>query len=97
MLPVAPGGTGQPPSSPNDDSNERTPAPSAATTFASPWPRVLWKCAVSSTPRSSPSKNAPTWAGLAIPVVSPKAISSQPASTSRRAIASTRSRGTSPS
>ena len=48
-LPVAPAGTGQPPSSPNEDSNERTPASSAASALARPWPRVLWKWAVSST------------------------------------------------
>ena len=50
MLPVEPGGTGQPPSSPNADSNESIPGSSAASTLASPWPRVLWKWAVSSTP-----------------------------------------------
>ena len=49
-LPVAPAGTGQPPSSPKEDSNERTPASRAASALASPWPRVLWKWAVSSTP-----------------------------------------------
>ena len=38
-----------------------------------------------------------TCVGLAMPVVSPKAISSQPASRSLRAIENTRSRGTSPS
>ena len=48
MLPVAPGGTGQPPSSPKLDSSDVQPACSAARTFARPWPRVLWKCAVSS-------------------------------------------------
>ena len=52
MLPVEPGGTGQPPSSPKADSNESTPCSSAASTFARPWPRVLWKWAVSSTPAS---------------------------------------------
>ncbi len=78
-----------------------TPASSAASTFASPCPRVLWKWAVSST--SSPSasraagKNSRTCAGLAIPVVSPKPISCAPASISRRAIANTRSGGTWPS
>ena len=54
-------GTGQPPSSPNELSNESTPDSSAASTFASPWPRVLWKWAVSSAPGSSSrarSKNA---------------------------------------
>ena len=100
MLPVEPGGTGQPPSSPKADSNDSTPCSSAASTFASPWPRVLWKWAVSSTPASrsrAAAKNSPTWRGLAIPVVSPKATSSQPAATSRSAISSTRSAGTSPS
>ena len=53
MLPVAPAGTGQPPSSPKDDSKRVQPASSAASTLARPWPRVLWKCAVSST--SAPS------------------------------------------
>ena len=43
------------------------------------------------------SKNAPTCSGLAMPVVSPKAISCTPQSTSRAAISSTRSRGTAPS
>ena len=43
------------------------------------------------------SKNAFTWRGLAMPVVSPKATSSQPASARRRAMPSTRSSGTSPS
>ena len=53
------------PSSPKLDSKLSTPASSAASTLASPWPRVLWKCAVSST--SSPSdaraaaKNSRTW------------------------------------
>src|SRR5438094_1931464 len=101
ILPVAPAGTGQPPISPKLDSILSQPPSSAASTLARPWPRVLWKCAVSST--SSPSasratgKNARTWRGLAMPVVSPKPISCAPAATSRRAIAKTRSRGTSPS
>ena len=101
MLPVAPRGTGQPPSSPKLDSKLRTPASSAASTFARPCPRVLWKCAVSST--SSPSaaraagKNSRTCAGLAIPVVSPNPISCAPAAISRRAISKTRSGGTWPS
>ena len=38
MLPVAPAGTGQPPSSPKLDSKDSTPDSSAASTFASPWP-----------------------------------------------------------
>ena len=97
-LPVAPFGTGQPPSSPNDDSNERTPTSSAASALASPWPRVLWKCAVSSTPPPSRSKaavkNSRTCTGFAMPVVSPNATSSQPAAASREAISNTRSGGT---
>ena len=48
MLPVEPAGTGQPPSSPKLDSNESMPCPSAASALARPWPRVLWKWAVSS-------------------------------------------------
>ena len=73
---------------------------SAASTLARPWPRVLWKCAVSSTPSSldrASSKNSPTCRGLAIPVVSPKATSSQPNAASFSAISKTRSGGTSPS
>ncbi len=46
ILPVAPAGTGQPPSSPKLDSKLCTPASSAASTLARPCPRVLWKCAV---------------------------------------------------
>ena len=101
MLPVAPGGTGQPPSSPTLDSNDAQPACSAASTFASPAPRVLWKCAVSSTSSPSAARAASKWAatcsGFAMPVVSPKATSCAPAATSRAAISSTRSRGTTPS
>ena len=96
----SPGGTGQPPSSPKLDSKESTPCSSAASTLARPWPRVLWKWAVSSTPprRSrAAAKNSPTWRGFAIPVVSPKPTSSQPAAASRSAISKTRSGGTSPS
>ena len=97
MLPVAPAGTGQPPSSPKLDSNDAQPASSAASTLASPWPRVLWKCAVSSTLGQRAARRArrtrPTCTGLAIPVVSPKPISDAPAATSRSAIANTRSGG----
>ena len=101
MLPVAPAGTGQPPSSPKLASNDSTPASSAASTLARPWPRVLWKCAVSSVASPSASraagKKSRTWAGLAIPVVSPKPISWAPAAFSRPAISNTRSGGTWPS
>ena len=54
----SPGGTGQPPSSPKLASKESTPSSSAASTLASPWPRVLWKWAVSSTPAGSRSRAA---------------------------------------
>ena len=47
--------------------------------------------------RARAAKNSPTWRGFAIPVVSPNAISAQPAAASRSAIAKTRSGGTSPS
>ena len=43
-LPVAPGANGQPPKPPIDDSNSRMPRSSPTMTFASPIPRVLWKC-----------------------------------------------------
>ena len=82
MFPVAPAGTGQPPISPKLDSNDSQPASSAASTFARPWPRVLWKWAVSSVPASAscaPVKKAATCTGFAIPVVSAKPISCAPA------------------
>ena len=63
MLPVEPAGTGHPPSSPKLDSKLVQPASSAANALASPWPRVLWKCAVTSTPGSrsiAAVKNSPT-------------------------------------
>ncbi len=60
MLPVAPRGTGQPPSSPNELSKERTPASSAASTLARPWPRVLWKWPVSSASIEACSKKRRT-------------------------------------
>src|SRR6266851_2182310 len=50
ILPVEPTGTGQPPSSPKLDSKLAQPASSAAYALARPCPRVLWKCAVTSTP-----------------------------------------------
>ena len=99
-LPVAPAGTGQPPSSPNEDSNERTPASRAASALARPWPRVLWKWAVSSTPgrrSKARAKKSRTWAGLAMPVVSPKPISATPAAARRSAMANTVSGSTGPS
>ena len=100
-LPVEPGGTGHPPSSPKLDSKLATPAWSAASTLASAAPRVLWKWAVSSTSRPSRSravlKKPSTCAGLAIPVVSPKATSSAPAASSSAAISSTLSGATWPS
>ena len=101
MLPVAPAGTGQPPSSPMLDSYDEQPACRAASTLARPCPRVLWKCAVSWT--SSPSaaraasKCAWTCSGFAIPVVSPNATSCAPASARRAAMSSTRPRSTTPS
>ena len=60
------------------DSKLVTPASSAASTFAKPWPRVLWKWAVSSIPgrrSNARAKNSLTWTGFAIPVVSPNATS----------------------
>ena len=65
MLPVEPGGTGQPPSSPNADSNDSTPCSSAASTLARPWPRVLWKWAVSSTAAEALARGGEELADLA--------------------------------
>ena len=48
--PAAPGSR---PARRSSTRSESTPASSAASTFARPWPRVLWKCAVSSTPGSA--------------------------------------------
>src|ERR1700722_6327796 len=44
MLLVAPGAYGQPPRPPTEASKSATPSSRAASTFASPVPRVLWKC-----------------------------------------------------
>src|SRR5487761_927572 len=100
MLPVAPGAYGQPPSPPTDASKSATPSSSAVSTFASPVPRVLWKCrfrAVSGCrDRNSPT-SACTRAGVAIPVVSPNETESAPSATARLATATVRSTGTSPS
>ncbi len=65
MFPVAPGVSGLPPSSPKADSNESTPCSSAASTLASPCPRVLWKWAVSSTPSSRSTADGEELADLA--------------------------------
>src|SRR6516164_4555443 len=100
MLPVEPAGTGQPPSSPKLDSKLVQPASSAAYALARPCPRVLWKWAVTSTPgrRSmTAAKNRDAYAGLHMPVVSPKPISVAPASANCSAMSRTRPIGTLPS
>ena len=93
MLPVAPGAYGQPPRPPTEASKSATPSSSAASTLASPVPRVLWKC------RFSPvsgwaERNAPTSArtrvGVAIPVVSPNEAESAPSAMARPATDTTR-------
>ena len=100
MLPVAPGAYGQPPRPPTEASKSATPSSRAASTLASPVPRVLWKC------RFSPvsgwaERNAPTSArtrvGVAMPVVSPNEAESAPSAMARPATATTRETGTSPS
>ena len=100
MLPVAPGAYGQPPRPPTEASKSATPSSRAASTLASPVPRVLWKC------RFSPvsgwaERNAPTSArtrvGVAIPVVSPNEAESAPSAMARPATDTTRLTGTSPS
>src|SRR6266508_4044596 len=100
MLPVEPAGTGQPPSSPKLDSKLVQPTSSAAYALASPCPRVLWKCAVTSIPGSRSSavaKNFEAYAGLHMPVVSPNPISVAPACANCSARPRTRSSGTLPS
>ena len=85
MLPVAPAGTGQPPSSPKLDSKllaRRPPAPPARSRGPG---RACCGSARSArrrrrAARAPAAKNARTWRGLAIPVVSPKPISCAPAS-----------------
>ena len=101
MLPVAPGGTGLPPSSPNADSNESTPCSSAARTLARPWPRVLWKWAVSSTPASRSPRRGEELAPPGADSPSPWCRRTRPPRSrpppSRSAISNTRAGGTSPS
>ena len=85
---------------PNDDSNERTSASRAARAFAAALAARVVEVGGqldASEPTGRALEEAFTWRGFAMPVVSPKATSSQPASASRRAISSTRSSGTSPS
>src|SRR5580693_1254987 len=100
MFPVAPGAYGQPPRPPTEASKSATPSSSAVSTFASPVPRVLWKCRLSAVSgcldRNSPTSSR-TRAGVAIPVVSPNETESAPSATARLATPTTRCTGTSPS
>ena len=65
----------------------RSPGPGRACCGSAPSARRRRRAA-----RAPAAKNARTWSGLAIPVVSPKPISSAPAAISRSAIANTRVR-----
>ena len=86
-LPVAPGGTGQPPSSPKLDSNESMPGLERRVHVGQPLAarvvEVRGQLDVRQLARARASKNSRTWTGLAIPVVSPNPISSAPAAASR--------------
>ena len=82
MLPVAPGGhraAAELAEARLEGVDSRPRAPPAR--WPAPWPRVLWKWAVSSTSGEllarRGAKNSPTWSGFAIPVVSPKPISTR--------------------
>ena len=100
MLPVAPGAYGQPPRPPTEASKSDTPSSRAASTLASPVPRVLWKCRFSAVSGWA-ERNAPTSArtrvGVAMPVVSPNEAESAPSARARPATDTTRLTGTSPS
>src|SRR4051812_42245961 len=93
-LPEAPGAYGQPPIPPTLASNSLTPNSSAVRMFASPVPRVLWKCSRSGRTAESRSR---TRRGVAMPVVSPKAIRSAPSARTRATMPATRSGSMSPS
>src|SRR5579875_3035233 len=100
MLPLAPGANGQPPSPPTDASIEVTPMSIAASTLASPVPRVSWKCTPTSI-RGQAARTASTRSttrfGVVVPIVSPRHSWSAPCSTAARAISTTRSAGVRPS
>ena len=102
MLPVAPGGTGQPPSSPKLDSNESHAGLAARRARSRAPARACCGSGRSARPRRR-ARRAPlrrtlaTCRGFAIPVVSPKPTSCAPASTSARAISSDALGRTSPS
>ena len=101
MLPVAPAGTGQPPSSPKLDSKLSDAGLERREHVREALPARVVEVRGQLHPCSSDSraraKNSRTWRGLAMPVVSPKPTSWAPASRRRAAISSTRSGGTWPS
>ena len=102
MLPVAPAGTGQPPSSPKerlegvDAHLERREHVGQALPAGVVEVRGELDVVAQDASRAC-SKKARTCSGLAIPVVSPKPTSCAPARTSRPAMSSTRSGATWPS
>ena len=101
MLPVEPGGTGQPPSSPKELSKESIPCPERGEHVGEPLAagvvEVGGQLHAAERAPAPRRRTRATWRGLAIPVVSPNATSSQPKPASFSAISKTRSGGTSPS
>ena len=95
-----PGCSGQPPSSPKADSNELDAllerGEHVGQALAAGVVEVGRELDAARAARVALAKNSPTWRGFAIPVVSPKETSSQPASARRSAISSTRSGGPRP-
>ena len=90
MLPVAPAGTGQPPSSPKLDSKLSTPGLERRQHVREPLTarvvEVRGQLDARQRARTPPRRTSRTCTGLAIPVVSPNPTSTAPASTSARAI-----------
>jgi hypothetical protein len=98
MLPLAPGANGHPPSPPIEASSAATPAFTAVTAFASPAPRVLWKCMPMRMPVASDTRRcrSRTRPGVVVPIVSARVSMSAPQSVPRRAACTTASGGVRP-
>src|ERR1700686_2242504 len=98
MLPVAFGANGHPPAPPTEASSDTAPSSSAATAFAYPVLRVLWKCAPTVAPRRiAPPTTSLTCAGTPTPIVSARQISSGGIAITCSTMLKTRLGGTAPS
>src|ERR671929_1779990 len=98
MLPVARGANGQPPVPPIEASSTVQPAAIAATAFAKPVLRVLWKWQPTGTPYAMvPRTSVSTCDGTPTPIVSARTISSGFVSATRRATSRTCAGSTAPS